>query len=136
MFDELHSLAELHGYIMSLYIDDIAFSSATGIANPKSFAKQVNQILHSYGDSLNAGKTRYSSSMRFSHVTGVALDGSGVLHVGNSLRMKIITGMKAVKEGDVSSYDSTVGRICAARQIEPGLFPSVEKVLNESGGSL
>ncbi len=130
MFEELHELAAAGELIISLYVDDITISSMSGFSNPKKLEERINQILRAYGHRLNRSKTRYSGKAAYSHVTGVALDGYGALHVENALRWKIITGMKAVLKGDPTPCEETMGRVFAARQIEPGVFPAVEQAIN------
>ena len=129
MFDELHECAASYGCQLSLYVDDVTVSSKQPISNPRSMMKRFAKITSAYGHSLKWGKTRYYGSREYKVVTGVALDGEGNPSVPNTLGKNIKDGFEQVLDGKHSEYVKTMGRIGAARQINAGVFPEIERLM-------
>lgn len=132
MFDEFHACAESYGCKISLYVDDITISSQNPITNPKSMMKRFAKIASAYGHSLKWEKTRYYGRDRYKVVTGVALSGSGTPTIPNTLAKNVKQGFDSILAGNESEYTSTKGRIAAARQINPGAFPEIERIIERT----
>jgi len=76
---------------------------------------------------INPKKTkRYSKPKQYKIITGCAISLDGKLRVPNKLRKDIINGYKSLQNGNnISDAEkkSLAGKIQAARQIEPSIFP-------------
>lgn len=129
MFEELEACARRYRCSMSLYVDDITLSSDMPICNPMNLQKQMARITRAYGHRLKWRKTRYAGRAEYKLVTGVALDGLGEPHIPNRLGMNIMDGLHDSMGGDNDQIAPTLGRIGAARQIIPGVFPEVQRLL-------
>ena len=130
MFEELEACAKDYGCRLSLYVDDLTLSSDKPIPNPQGLAKQMARIMNAYGHRINWKKTRYAGRHSYKIVTGVALDEDGNPRVPNALRKKTIDGLASYKAGEISAQAPTIGRVNAARQIEPGIFSEVERLVS------
>lgn len=130
MFEEIANVALEHGCRFSLYVDDLTLSSSDPIGNPKNLEKKIAKILRAYGHRIKWKKTGYFGANSYKLVTGVALDGQGVPKIPNRLGEHIMNGMQDALAGDERKASPTIGRISAARQIAPGAFPEVARVVS------
>lgn len=121
LFDTLYEYASKNSIIMSVYIDDIVFSSNTRI--PNSFRKKVLHLIKMYDFNPSKDKTKYYTQTQPKLVTGVILS-NHELKVPNKLRRKAIQSYANHSPGDVRSIQVAKGVLNSARQIEPEIFPS------------
>lgn len=129
MFDELKRCADRYGCRFSLYVDDLTISSESPISNPKSLEDQMAKTMRAYGHKIKRSKTRYLGAHDNKVVTGVGINRDGEVCVPNKLGHNIIQGMGGVLSGEFDALESTIGRIGAARQIRPGVFPEVQRIV-------
>ncbi len=122
MFSDLYTESEKNGIRMTVYADDVFFSSSSGIS--KSFRSIVKSIIRKNGYSIANGKERYYTNKEPKGVTGVIIDRNGSLRIKNSLRLKIISELRRVDYQKAPSQ-RIIGLVNAARMIEPAAFPSV-----------
>jgi RNA-directed DNA polymerase len=125
-FDAINDLADQHGLGFSLFVDDMTFSSPNPI--PEVIPRLVQKELKRVGHSINDKKTKRFRRADFKVVTGVALSPTGDLKVKNSQRRAIIGNFGALRrliEKNPKLIRSLTGRIQAARQIEPQIFPGI-----------
>ena len=128
MFDEIQSLANHNGIVMTIYVDDITFSSENYISN--KFKNKVQSIIKKYGYQISARKVKSYSKCYPKLVTGAIIDKNGCLTVKNSLRYKIMSTLNELKENpnNKTARRKLRGLVIAARQIEPNAYPSVHKL--------
>lgn len=129
MFDELKRCADRYGCRFSLYVDDLTVSSERPMSNPKSIMDQMARTLRAYGHKMKREKTRYRGAHKDKVVTGVGVGRNGAICVPNKLGYGVIRGMEEVLSGELTELESTMGRIGAARQIRPGVFPEVQRIV-------
>ena len=125
MFDELKALANKQSITMSLYIDDITFSSFHPI--PNSFKEQSYNLIMKYGYSISTDKTKYYSKKYPKLITGAIIDKNGHLTIKNSLRHCIILEFNYLLANpfDNQSRQRLKGLLAAARQIDKNCYPSI-----------
>lgn len=128
MFEEIQSLAYQNNVVMTIYVDDVTFSSENHISN--KFKYKVHSIIKKYGYQISAQKVRLYSKCYPKLVTGAIIDKNGCLTVKNSLRYKIISALNELKENpnNKTARRKLRGLVIAARQIEPNAYPSVHKL--------
>ena len=126
-FQTINDLAIKYDYKFSLYVDDMTFSGSCNI--PKALIVAVEQILRNAGLTIKWKKAKRYFPNQCKVITGVVLDKKGELRVPNSLRLKIVTGFDELRNNRnwnktewEKNKQSLLGRIEAARQIEPGIF--------------
>jgi RNA-directed DNA polymerase len=140
MFINIHSIAQKHNCIFTLYVDDMTFSSETPF-NPRQLMNSVDIELRRFGHKLKYKKVKYYSKGKHKLVTGVVVSKNHNLLIPNRLHENIYKGTKHVKKlmvnkeniGDqefIKSSYSLQGRVQAARNVEKSIFPEV-KVLAE-----
>jgi len=127
MFGALHTLAAQNDAIMSVYMDDVVFSSHCYLS--RKFRIQVKQIISKYGYRHSSEKTRFYAKKTPKLVTGVVIDQTGTLTVKNCLRLKIITEHKKLRAdpNDIQCRKRLQGLVTAARQVEKTAFPTIHK---------
>ena len=130
MFDELQTLAARNHTAMTVYVDDITFSSCSHISH--WFRGKVRQIVTKYGYRISDKKVKGYSKLYPKLVTGAVIDPSGSLIIRNSLRYRIIAELDHLRRNPAdSSRNRLRGLITAARQIEAGVFPSIHRFASE-----
>ena len=125
MFDELNSLAVRNNAIMTVYVDDIAFSGPDALS--KKFRDNVIQIIRKFGYQVSQRKIKGYSRTYPKLVTGVIVDSSGKLTIKNSLRLKIITEHKRLRENpsDTDCRKRLRGLVSAVRQVDKTSYPVI-----------
>ena len=122
MFDEIQTLSYQHNIIMTIYVDDITFSSEHKISS--DFKYKVTKIINKYGYQLSANKVKSYTKTYPKLVTGVIIDSNGKPTIKNSLRKNIITEYKNLSN-DPNNEKSRLrlkGLITAARQVDKNAF--------------
>jgi RNA-directed DNA polymerase len=130
MFDRLKDLADARGYVFTLYVDDMNFSSATPI--PHEFENLVRIELERMGLRESPKKTSRVSPKVARQITGVILPPSGAIRVRNKHRKAFVQGIAEVIANPEKCADrvrSMRGLLGWMRQIEPQIFPRLSRVL-------
>ncbi|MDR0483978.1 MAG: reverse transcriptase family protein [Alphaproteobacteria bacterium] len=115
---------------MSVYVDDITFSSDVSIG--KRTQDKIISIIESYGYKVKPEKIKYYKSGKHKKITGLIISKHNQLKIPNRIREKIIKqyppkeNNKNGKPKDIKQCQ--LGRIYFARIIEPNSF---KKKLNE-----
>ena len=127
MFDEMQALADNNHAVMTVYVDDVTFSSNCRLSH--KFKEQVLSIVRKYGYQISRPKVKCYTKLYPKLVTGVVIDSSGSPIIKNVMREKIINEHKHLREfpDDKSSRQRLCGLLTAARQVEPYAFPTIYK---------
>ena len=136
MFDEIERIAGKNSITMTIYVDDITFSSPYKM--PGEFKSTVKSIVKKNGYSISRGKARSYRKKSPKLVTGVVIDAQGQIQIRNALSYKIITAFEYVKNNpdDIKRKEQLIGLITAARQVKKGAYPSIYRFvmrLNNEG---
>lgn len=127
MFDEMQALADKNRVTMSIYVDDVTFSSDYRI--PQRFKNLVFTIVRKYNYQISGIKVKSYSKLYPKLVTGVIIDTTGDLTIKNSLRKKIIDEHRNLRNdpGNRESRQRLRGLITAARQIDKSAYPNIHR---------
>ena len=124
MFNELNDLSTSYSILMSIYVDDLTFSSLKPI--PKEFRKAVKKIINRYNYKLSIKKIKLYKKHQHKLVTGVIITPDNKVIVKNSLRRKVIKQFMKVKISPNSKNIKVLqGLVSSARQIDKSIFPSI-----------
>jgi hypothetical protein len=131
MFDEIDKLAHERGFLFSLYVDDITFSSSSPI--PRSFLRIVTEKLNSLQLSVKKNKTKFYGRQEYKLITGCSISPQGNLLIRNRLRKKAYDLIKNKDLAKLSDKDkkTALGVIQSAQMIEPKFFNSVKLKLKK-----
>lgn len=131
MFDELHHLCEKNDSIMSIYVDDITFSSNHKISY--KFKDIVYNVISKYMFKLSQSKIKYYTKSYPKLITGPVIN-HNKLALRNSLRHKISLEFENYKHSPINkkSYNRLRGLIIAANQIDPNCYTNIKKYLREN----
>lgn len=126
LFDEIAEISNKNNITVTLYVDDITFSSKQPITS--NFLNNIEEILNKKGLEIKKSKTKYYKPDEYKKVTGVTLN-EGSVKVPNKLRYEIITMFKIFLTSNSKRkkeiYPRLNGKINSARQIEPDIFPEI-----------
>ena len=127
MFDEMQIVADNNHAIMTVYVDDVTFSSEYRLSH--KFKEQILSIVRKYGYQISRPKVKYYTKLYPKLVTGVVIDSSGSPIIKNAMREKIINEHRHLREfpDDKSSRQRLCGLLTAARQVDPHAFPTIYK---------
>jgi len=130
MFDEMYYYADHNNITMTVYVDDITFSSENRISH--NFKSRILGIIKKYNFLVSKHKTKNYTKLYPKLITGVVIDPTGKPKLKNSLQHSIITTLKQLKENpnDVDCQKRLTGLLCAARQIDKQSFQSILRFLN------
>lgn len=131
MFDEIKAVADLYKCKFSLYVDNLTFSSRSGISNPSNLERSISHIARQYGHCIKAEKTVYLDASTSKIITGVALTPSGEPKAPNALREATVSDLTQISSGDLSKIVSCLGRINAAQMIERNLFADSKRQVEQ-----
>lgn len=135
MFSEIAQVAERHGCIFTLYVDDMTFSSQTPF-DPKKLEREIDIILRHYGHRLKYRKVKYYARDDAKPVTGTVITKEHRLVAPKRLQASICKGfqtLKSLSPDVVRTADqeailkSVRGKVYAARNIEPAIFPEIHR---------
>lgn len=138
MFSEIAQVAERHGCIFTLYVDDMTFSSQTPF-NPKELEREIDLILLHHGHRLKYSKVKYYARNDAKPVTGTIITKEHRLAAPKRLQASICKGfqtLKSLSPDEVWSAEqeamlkSVRGKVCAARNIEPNIFPEIHRIIS------
>lgn len=124
MFQQIYRVAEEQGIVFTLYVDDLSFSADRRIE--AEFFNGIHGIVAKYGLKAKWSKTEFYSNDGYREYTGVGIK-DGKMILPNDRRLDIIENFKACQTNpdDVKLLASLNGKLNAARQIEPGIFPQI-----------
>lgn len=127
MFDEMQKVADANDAVMTVYIDDVIFSSEKDISS--YFKERIIGIIKKYGYHVSKNKVKRYSKTYPKLVTGVVIDASGKSVIKNSIRLNIIKEFKYLRNhpDDFDSRRRLKGLLSAARQVDKSAFPSIYK---------
>lgn len=127
MFDELHILAAKQGIAMTVYVDDITFSSRNRIS--ARFRAAVLKVIQKHNYQVSRRKTKNYTRYYPKLVTGVIIDSNGNPTIRNSLRKKIADEYKNLLQypNDSVSRRRLQGLVTAARQVNKTAYPTIHK---------
>jgi len=124
-FDRINNLCVKQDIRMSVWVDDITFTSSKPF--PKSWVSNMSKIFSKVSLTLKASKTKKYGSRDHKIVTGSAIDPIGQLRVKNKKRQEIVNLLKGKCVKNLSSQEARrlLGMLQAQRQNEPDFFEGV-----------
>lgn len=125
MFDEMQKLADDNGITMTVYVDDVTFSSENRIS--KDFRDKIITIIRKYNYQISRKKVKRYTKLYPKLVTGVIIDAAGKTVLKNSMRQKIILTYNDLKTNPENA-DLRMrlrGLLIAARQVNKDAFPTI-----------
>lgn len=127
MFDELQALSDKNNVIMTVYVDDVVFSSEHKISS--EFRKSVLALIQKYNYQVSRKKVKGYSRAYPKLVTGVIINSEGKATVKNSLRKKIVAEYEYLRNNptDKKSRQRLRGLVTAARQVDKSAYPNIRK---------
>lgn len=127
MFDEMQNIANNNNAVMTVYVDDVTFSTENHIS--RHFREKVISVVQKYGYLLSKSKVKGYTKLYPKLITGVIIDSNGKPVVKNSLRAKIINEHNYLREHpeDKESRQRLRGLLTAARQVNKQIFPTIYK---------
>lgn len=125
MFNELQFLADKNDIKMSVYVDDITFSSTHRISN--RIREHIIHIINKYHYRISKRKVKYYTKKYPKLITGVIISADGKPTVKNSLRLKIIKEHDTLREctDETQSKNRLRGLLIAARRVESDAYPTI-----------
>ncbi len=121
-FERIHKLCELKGISMTLWVDDITFSSP--VPFPKQWTRDINKMLAKVDLRLKMKKTKRYTKQEYKTVTGSAISPEGNILVRNAKRKEILDLLANRRVEDLSLREarSLFGKLASQRQNEPAFF--------------
>lgn len=115
MFDSLQKLCNDNNVLMTVYVDDITFSSEHRLT--KSFKRDVLETVTEYGYRISENKVKSYSKIYPKLITGVIIDAEGKPTAKNSLQKKIIDEFSHLRKNpdDTSSRQRLRGLVTVFR---------------------
>jgi hypothetical protein len=86
MFDEMQALADANDIVMTVYVDDVTFSSENWIS--QKFRNRIIAIATNHGYLISQKKVKLYTKLYPKLVTGVVIDKKGTPIIKNSLETK------------------------------------------------
>ena len=131
MFDELQSLCDRNNITMSIYVDDITFSSHNTISH--KIKEVIYNIISKNIYRLSRNKVKYYTKNYPKLITGAVIAPDGNLKVRNALSLNIMNEWNHYKNhpDDMQSYKRLRGLIVAAQQSDSTKFQNIYKAAHE-----
>ncbi len=129
MFEKIHQFAKDNKATMTVYIDDLVFSSNHKLSSV--FRNKILQIIKDFGYDISIKKCRWYSKGAVKKVTGVILDKKNAPQVPNKLIKKVHDYISEEKLGDDSNYDNLQGCLAVTGQINGKFNQYHRKLLKE-----
>lgn len=121
MFDTLQAIADNNGLTITVYMDDVFFSSKKEI--PTGVRKQIIKTITKNGFNISAKKLKYYKPYHFKKVTGAYISPDNQLKIPNNLRLKIVKGYSS---GRLKVPKQVLkGFVIASNVIEKGAFSNI-----------
>lgn len=126
MFNELYRIASANDMIMTVYVDDVTFSSGTTIS--RRVRESIIKTIHRFGFKESKKKVRSYSKNYPKLITGGTINKHGMCVVGNQMRYHIMTELNSLKSDstNIKAKLRLQGLVSAARQINPKIYPSIK----------
>ena len=115
MFDELYSKARNFGIKMTVYVDDIVFSSNSQM--PYFFRNEIIETIRQFGYNVSPNKCRWYNIDVIKKIAGVYLDGNQKLCVPFRLMKKTHAYIEELKTGNFDNAIKLMGCINVIEQI-------------------
>lgn len=121
-FDRIHTLCKQKGITMSVWVDDITFSSTKPFSD--SWVTDIQKIMKEVDLSLKPNKTKKYSSTEFKTATGSAISPDGTILVKNEKRIEILNllGNRRVEQLNLAEARTLMGKLVSQRQNENDFF--------------
>ncbi len=131
MFDEMQELSNKNNITMTIYVDDVTFSSENKISS--GFRNSILKIVKKYGYRISKSKVKNYTKSYPKLITGVVIDKNGNAVVKNSIQERIVKEFRYFKDNpdDEHSRKRLQGLLTAARQVDEHVFPSIYRYLSE-----
>ena len=125
LFDEMQKLSNNSNITMTVYVDDVTFSSENRISNV--FKQKIYAIIRKYNYMISKSKVKSYTKLYPKLITGVIIDSNGNPTVKNSIRNKIITEYNYLinHPDDITSKQRLRGLLIAAKQVDKSIFPNI-----------
>ncbi len=125
MFDEMQQISIQNDIAMTVYVDDVTFSSENHISH--KFKTQIYNIIRKYNYQISVRKVKAYTRAYPKLVTGVIIDSNGHLQIKNSIKFKIIQEHLYLRNhpNDDKSLQRIRGLLTAARQVDKQAFPTI-----------
>lgn len=132
MFDEMQALSDRNNIFMTVYVDDVTFSSEHWISH--KFTEQIHKIIKKYKYKISSSKVKKCTKLYPKVVTGVVIDANGNAVIKNAMRHKIINEYNQLLQNpnDTKCRQRLRGLLTAARQVNRHAFPTIYKFAFES----
>lgn len=117
MFDAIYKKGSKQDINMSIYIDDITFSSFKPITH--DFIQYVNRTLKRYNYKISAYKCQYNTPKKVKKITGVIIDKAGNIKVANHIKYTIHKGLASIKKKESTSISQLKGFLSFTSLVEP-----------------
>jgi len=127
MFDEMQAIADKSNISMTIYVDDVTFSSECWISH--DFTQQIYAIIKKYRYRVSKAKVKKYTKLYPKLVTGVVIDADGKAVIKNAMRLKIMNEYSHLLQNpnDSTCRQRLRGLLTAARQINKNAFPTIYK---------
>lgn len=125
--NEMQYLSDKNHAIMTVYVDDVTFSSEKKISN--QFKQEIIAVVKKNRYRPSTAKTQSFSKAYPKVITGVVINKEGKPVVKNSLRKRIVEEYRQllICPDNPKAVQRLRGLLTAARQVEPGIFPTIHK---------
>lgn len=125
MFDEMQKVADNNAAAMTVYVDDVTFSSENRIS--RNFKDKIISIVRKHGYQISKSKVKKHTKLYPKLVTGVVIDSDGKPVIKNIMRAKIIKEHDFLRDHpeDAESRQRLKGLLTAARQVNKHTFPTI-----------
>ncbi len=120
MFDELRKMAEKASMEMTVYVDDVVFSSDKPIKY--DFREKVIKVIKKNGYQISTSKVKLYTKDYSKLITGVVIDKNGNLTIRNAMRENILNEIADLKNNPLRTTERLTGLLIAARQAVPGAY--------------
>ena len=125
MFDQLQQYCDKNDITMSIFVDDITFSSNHKISYDQQ--KHIFKLVSKYQYPISYHKVKYYDAAYSKEITGTIITSRKNLQATNRLSYKVVQEFEHFKKhpGDEKSLKRLRGLLVAARQNEPNRFEGI-----------
>ncbi len=115
MFAEMNTLSLKYDITMTVYVDDVVFTSNKRI--PFFFRKEILEIINKNAYDVSIKKCKWYNKLETKKVTGVILDRNGKMQVPNKLMLKTHNYIEEIKKGNTANINKLQGCLVVANSI-------------------
>lgn len=126
MFEEIYNYATKYKITMTVYVDDIIFSSNNKI--PYFFRNNILAILLRNNYKVSKNKCRWCNKAVAKEITGIILDKTGKPQITNRLMLKSHNYLKEIKEFNFTHLKNLQGCLNVTKSIN-GKYETLERKL-------